>query len=130
MPMNNDGGRDIRLLRNPVTGAFDQFDWDATGNPIFDDSDEHIVLSGIYETAYWANPQRASKIPDIKLDRTGTDNDLQAASENALKYSLDVGQIKSAEVTATKKGPGRYSLVINYRNRDGHRKNTRVPIGS
>jgi phage gp46-like protein len=130
MPMDNNGGRDIRLLRNPATGAFDQFDWDATGNPVFDDSDEHVVLSCVYETSYWANPQRGSKIPDVKLDRTGTDNELQAAGEGALKYPLDNGQIKSAEVSAQKLGAGRYSLIINYRNRDGHRQNTRLPIGS
>lgn len=130
MPMDPDGGRDIRLLRNPATGAFDTFDWDDTGNPVFDDSDEHVVLSCVYESAYWANPKRQSKIADVKLDRTGTREELEGATENALQPALDAGEIKSAEVEADKRSPGRYDLIINYRNRDGHRHNTRVPIRS
>ena len=35
MPMKN-VGRDIALLRNAATGAFDSFDWDETNNPAFD----------------------------------------------------------------------------------------------
>jgi hypothetical protein len=130
MPMPNDSGRDVRLLRNPTTGTFDSFDWDASGNPTFDDSDEHVVLSSINEEAYWANPRRASKLMRVTLDRTGTDAQLRSAAEGALKYALDQGLIRSADVAVVKRGPGSYSVRIGYRSRSGHQRNVRLPIGS
>ena len=131
MAMNNDSGRDIALLRNPATGAFDSFNWDSTNNPTFDDSDSHTVLSCLVETEYWANPLRGSQLPKISLDKTGTDTDLVAAAQDALAPAIKAGEIGSVvSVNAQRKRPGTYVLTVNYKNRAGHIQNVRLPIGS
>lgn len=129
MPL--DSGRDIALLRNPATGAFDSFNWDATGNPTFDDSDSHTVLSCLYETEYWANPQRLSRVPLIKQDKTGTDTDIVSAVQDALAFAIKAREIGSlVSVQATRRAPGVYSVLIVYKNRAGHIQNVRLAIGS
>jgi hypothetical protein len=124
------GGRDIRLLRNPASGAFDSFDWDSTDNPAFDDSDQHTVLSCLLERSYWANPRRASRLLDIKLDVTGTQAAIQSACEEALQPALDDRLIRSAEVEVQRRGPGSYSVAVRYRNRSGGQQTQRVAITS
>lgn len=130
MPMDDTKGRDIALLRNPATGAFDQFDWDSTNNPTFDDTDSHTVLSYVVETEYWANPQRSSKIEQIRVAKTGADQQLQSAANDALSPAVRARQIRSFTATATRKGPGKFLLVINYKNREGKSQNARLDIGS
>lgn len=130
MPLDDTKGRDIALIRNPATGAFDSFDWDGTGNPIFDDTDSHTVLSYVVETEYWANPQRGSKIEDVRVDKTGADDQLESAANDALAPAVRARQIRSFVATTTRKGPGRFDLRINYKNREGVSQNARVPIGS
>lgn len=126
-----DSGRDIALVRNPATGAFDSFNWDTTGNPTFDDTDSHTVLSCLYETEYWANPQRKSRLPLIKLDKTGTDTALVSAVQDALSYAIKAREISSlVNVQATRRAPGVYSILVVYRNRSGHVQNVRLAIGS
>lgn len=129
MPMPN-GGRDIRLLRNPTTGAYDSFDWDASNNPAFDDSDQHVVMSCLLERSYWANPRRGSKLLDIKLDVSGTQATIQTACEDALKPALDDNLIRSAEVAVSRKGPGSYAPSIRYRSREGRQETLRLALGS
>jgi hypothetical protein len=129
MPMPN-GGRDIRLLRNPATGAFDTFDWDATGNPAFDDSDQHVVLSCVLERSYWANPRRQSTLQDIKEDVSGTQAAIQSAVEDSLKPALDDQLIRSTEVEVSRKGPGTYVPSVRYKSRAGRQETLRLPLGS
>lgn len=128
MPMPLDSGRDIQLVRTPATGAFDSFNWDNTNNPTFDDSDQHIALSYLLETEYWGNPQRGSKVPLIKNDRTGTDTQLQAAAEDAYTPALNAQQLRSVTISVQKKAPGSYALSVSYQNRSGHQQNLRLPL--
>jgi hypothetical protein len=128
MPMKN-VGRDIALLRNAATGAFDSFDWDETNNPAFDDTDSHTVLSYVVETQYWANPQRGSKLEEVRVVKTGADQQLVSAAIDALTPAVP-RQIKSFTPSAQRRGGG-YLLLINYKNRDGvTQPPQRVAIGS
>lgn len=130
MPLPSDTGRDVALLRNAATGAFSDFNWDPTGNPSFDDTDAGVVLSHLYESEYWANPLRGSKLFDVKLDRTGTDVQLTAAAESALSPAVRAGQIRSATVQPAQRiRPGSYRLLVSYQSRDGHQQGLRLPIG-
>lgn len=131
MAMPLDGGRDIALIRNPATGAFDAFNWDSTGNPTFDDSDSHTVLSCLVEEEYWANPQRKSRLLKIKTDVTGTDTDLVSAAGDALASTVKAGRIGAiTKITALKRAPGNWLLTVNYKARSGHIQNVRLAIGS
>lgn len=134
MAMPSDSGRDVALLRNPATGAFDSFDWDSTGNPTFDDSDSHTVLSLLVETlgGYWADltGKRGSILYQIRLDVTSTATQLVAAATNALSWAISNRQIRGATATAARVRPGRYDLGVKYQNRDGHEQNKRLPIGA
>lgn len=131
MPLANDGGRDIALQRNSATGAFDTFLWDATGNPAFDDSDSHTVLSCLVEEEYWANPLRKSRLLKIKLDVTGTDTDLVSAAQDSLASTVKLGRIGAiTKVTSFRRAPGNWLLTVNYKARSGHVQNLRLAIGS
>lgn len=130
MSMPNDTGRGLVFFRNPANGAFDSFNWDSTNNPTFDDSDEEIVLSYVCETEYWGNPLRGSTIPSVKLDRTGTTAQLQAAAENALQPAVDARQIRSFTVQVKKRAPGSFLILINYQNKSGHQRVTRLALSS
>lgn len=133
MSMPTDGGRDLTLTRNPSTGQFSLFTWDATGNPAFDDSDAHTVVSCLLEDegGYWSDPtgERGSVLHLIKLDVTGTASQLQTAASKALDYAVKNQLIQSATVTAERKGPARFDMMVSYKNRRGHQENKRVPVG-
>ncbi len=131
MAMKPAGGRDIDMVANPLTGRFD-FVFDETNNPAFTDSDLHLVLSLLleYRGKYWndATGKRGSRLTLIKNDRSGTKADLEAAVREALAPAIADGRLRGLDtVTAVRNGPGRYDMLIFYRNAAGQQKNARVP---
>jgi phage gp46-like protein len=129
MPMNNDGGRDFTLVRNPNTGLFD-LDFDETGNPKCDDTETHTVLSLIAESQgdWWADTtgRRGSLLHKITLDRGSTAAELEGAALDALETAST--RITDVEVAAKRERPGRYSMSVKWRTRDGHIQNVRIPV--
>jgi phage gp46-like protein len=134
MPIPIDGGRDIALKRNPVTGRYD-FRFDDTSNPAFTDSDEHLVLSLLmeYQAKYWADTtgKRGSRLHTVKNARSDTERELEAIVHEALDPAVADGRLRSVEsVTATTRASGRYDIEILYRNREGRESNLRIPWSS
>lgn len=135
MPIPRDGGRDIALQRNPVTGRFD-FAFDDTNNPGFTDSDEHLVLSLLaeYQGRYIFDRtgNRGSTLYQVRDSRSTTGQDLEAAVRKALAPAIADGRIRDlASVVVTRRNSGgRYDIDLRYKNRDGHETNLRVPWSS
>lgn len=134
MPINLDGGRDVALRQNPITGRWDiQFD-DETNELGHDDSDAHAVLSVLLEDqeGYWADStgQRGSLLSKIRDAKTGVDQLVVSYCSQALQFIVDKGIIREVvSVTASRTRPGRVDAAIRYRNRGGHEKNLVVPFG-
>lgn len=132
MPLALDGGGDVVLVRNGATGRFD-VQLDASGNPMFDDSETHTVLSLLLERqgGWWADPtgKRGSILHTIKLDRGSTINDLKSAVLDALKPAIDDGRIRNVTVDVQKRAAGNYKVLVGWLNRFGHVQNTQIPYG-
>src|SRR5579872_1136187 len=116
-------GADIALTRNPSTGKFD-IQWDSTNNVLFDDTQEHAVISAIleYKAQYWgdATGTRGSYLYSVKDDRKTSPSRMQGFVLDALQPLLDTGRIlpptgqTQPTVTATRVRPGRIDIAVTY----------------
>lgn len=103
MPFTSSGA-DISMRRNPATGRLD-FDWDATGNPKFDDSNGHRVMSLLIEHRPSPATPSAAASPGYWADATGKRGSLLYTVKNVLRettsqveaYAIDALQKATAE---------------------------------
>lgn len=132
MPLKIDDGVDVALVRNNATGRFDVL-LDASGNPVWTDSQEHTVMSLLleFEGGYIFDQtgKRGSRLRRIVQDKASTAADLRAAILDALDPAIQDGRIRNVVPTVTKLGPGRYKCAVKYQNRSGHMKNFDIPYG-
>lgn len=123
-------GRDIRPFRNP-NGLYD-FEWDDTGNPVFDNSAAHTVLSLQLERrgeyVFDRTGKRGSRLHTIKLDRGGTRDELEAANLEALQLAIDDGRITNVSTEARRVAPGFYYLDTRWHPTGGSPQTGRLPI--
>jgi hypothetical protein len=91
MPLS-DGGSDVALVRNSLNGLF-ELDWD-DGNPVFDDSEAHTVLSLVLEwqAKWWADPtgKRGSRLP-LLLSCTSVSGSLLTVQGGPIAGVINVG---------------------------------------
>ncbi len=124
-------GRDLALVRNDTTGAFD-FSWDSYGNPVFDDTETHGCMSLLLEErgAYWADDsgKRGSLLHTRKLDFASTKTDLENDCQEALDYAVGFGRITNVTAVAKRERPGKYVLDVRWKTRRGLSASTRLPI--
>jgi phage gp46-like protein len=130
-------GSDIAPLRNPSTGKFD-IQWDATGNVLFDDTQEHAVLSLMLgrKAQYWADQTgvRGSYLYVVKEDRKATPSKMQGYVVDALQPLIDNRTIlapqgqQTVAVTATRVKPGRIDLAVTYTTPQGVTVTTRPAL--
>jgi len=124
-------GRDLTLVRNDVTGAYD-FEWDPFGNPVFDDTETHGCMSLLLEeqAGYWADEsgKRGSKLHTRKLDLASTKTDLENDCEEALDYAVSFGRITNVTAAARRERPGKYVLDVRWKTRRGVSARTRLSL--
>lgn len=100
-------GKDMAIACNPVNGRI-TFDWDATGNPRFTDSEEHAVfgLLAEFEGQWWADPtgKRGSKLYLLKEERGQTAKTIESYVQAALRTLEQQGRIVLKVVKAHKIG--------------------------
>jgi phage gp46-like protein len=122
MPLSDDGG-DVALVRNPLNGRFD-LDWD-DGNPVFDDSKMHTVLSLVLESQakWWADQtgKRGSRLYTLRNDTRTTRSELIAILQEALAPAIADGRIRDLVVTADRVAAGRYAFDLGWKTRSGLR---------
>lgn len=130
MPMPRDGGRDFSLARNQANGLYDLVD-DDIGGFASDDTETHTVLSLLteYMGKWWADQtgKRGSTLHLITNEVSSTTSDMENAARDALARAS--ARIELVEVKATRDAPGKYTLLVSWRNRLGHIQNTRLSFG-
>lgn len=124
-------GADIGLVRNDASGRFDFSFETQTGNPVFDDTNEHRVLSLLLEWRdrwYGARKGRGSLLYTVKQDRTSTTSQIEAYARDALKKAADEGWINSVTAQATRLGLGRFVVRVSWKNPAGKPSNTTLTL--
>ena len=127
MPLSDDGA-DVALIRNPLNGRFD-LDCGMRGNPVYDDSETHMVLSLVLEWQgkWWADQtgKRGSRLYLLRNDTRTTRTELIAMVQEARPRSLTAAS--EVVVTADRVAPGRYAFDIRWKTRAGRPAAVRVP---
>lgn len=118
-------GSDMAMTnRDAGTGLY-SFDWDSTGEPTFDDTQAHRVLTQLIEhrasassPGYWDDPtgKHGSLLYTVRETRRGTPSQVEAYAADALdKCVLDKALTYDPEdVTARSVGPTRIDLAVTY----------------
>jgi phage gp46-like protein len=91
--------------RNPANGRFN-LSWDpVTKDVLFDDSEEHAVMSQLVEwrARWWADSDgtHGSRLNEIKQLTRSTASDAEAAAREALEFLVDQQLITVLRVMAT-----------------------------
>jgi phage gp46-like protein len=133
MALKDGTGAQAALFRNPNTGLYD-IAWDDSGNPIFDDTGEDLVLSLLleYRGKYWADTtsgRRGSTLYLITQDTSATASQMMQAVDLALQLAVDDGRLVSFTRTAQRQGPGRYKLTVNWVLPNGVKGSTPIALG-
>lgn len=124
-------GADIAMVRNEGTKRFDFSFENQTGNPAYDDTNEHRVLSLLVEWRdrwYAARKGRGSLLYTVKNDRASTTSQLEAYARDALKKAVDDGWIQNVTAQATRLGLGRFVLRVSWANPAGKPGNTSLSL--
>jgi phage gp46-like protein len=128
VPLSDDPG-DFSLVANPVTGMFD-LDWSG-GNPAFDTSEGHTVLSLVLEwqARWWADStgKRGSRLYTLRNDTSTTRTELIAMLQEALAPAVTDLRISNLVVTADRVAAGRYAFNLRWTNSNGQPGAVRVP---
>lgn len=128
MPLAEEG-RDVALVRNPRNGRFD-LDWEEP-NPVFDDSEQHTVLSLVLEWQgqWWADTtgKRGSRLNTIRNDRRTTQSELLASLQEALAPAVADGRLRELVVTAERIAAGHYAFEIRWKTPAGRPASIRTP---
>jgi phage gp46-like protein len=126
-------GRDITVKRSAVTGLYDQFEWDDSGNPGFSDNMSHLVLSLLleYRGQYWADPtgRRGSLLHTVKNDTSTTQQRILSFAREALQPAVNDGRLYSIDVKAERLGQGKYQVSVYWVTPKGARGVTILPLG-
>src|SRR5262249_18472869 len=98
--------------------------WDTSGNPVFDDTEEHSVLNLLVSRRgqYWADPtgNRGSRMFLLKNLKRSTPSEAKAYSIEALQPLVDSGRIIPPRgaiqnrASAQKRGTFGFNTTINY----------------
>lgn len=127
-------GTDIAFKESPSAPGRFTFDWDASGNPRFDDDRAHAVITTLVSWKrgrapgqkieqggyYWDETgQRGTLIWTVKHDTLATKSQLEAYAEDAGQQLVSRGIIKSLSATATRLSPGRWRLDVEWTLPDG-----------
>ncbi len=127
------GPAGLALTQNQNNGLYDM-SFDSTGNPLFSDKGEDMVLSLLLEWRgkYWAdatNGRRGSTLHLIKQDVSATASTIMQSVDLALQLAVSDGRLKSFTRLAERKGPGRYKLTVNWVLPNGAKGSTPLPLG-
>lgn len=121
-------GTDMGLVRNPLNGKFD-FDWEKVGpnkgNPKFDDTRSHAVLSTMVSHKrdqvtrqggyYWDDSNtRGTYLYKVKQDRLSTGGQLQGYAEDGGQQLISLQMISTFSVSPQKIRPGSWALSITW----------------
>lgn len=141
MPFTSSGA-DISMRRNPATGRLD-FDWDATGNPRFDDSNGHRVMSLLIEhrpspatpsasasPGYWADEtgKRGSLLYTVKNVLRDTPSQIEAYAVDALQKAVDEGWLSLPIAKAFLRPVSRARLDVKWTNPGGRPKSESIAL--
>jgi phage gp46-like protein len=129
-------GKDIALRESPSAPGRFTFDWDASGNPRFDDDRAHAVITTLVSWKrgrapgqrieqggyYWDETgQRGTLIWTVRYDTLATQSTLVACAEDAGQQLVQAQVIKSLTARASRIGPGRWRLDVEWTLPDGRR---------
>lgn len=94
---------DLAFTRNPVNGLM-EFTWDATGDVVFDETEQHAVCAALVVVqAAWAADtagQLGSQLTEVKnLDETTTPSQVEAYVRSGLAPLVAAGRITIVQVT-------------------------------
>lgn len=111
-------GKDLALTtRNAATGKFD-LTWDASGNPAFDDTEAHAVLSLLYEHRgqWWADTAgtRGSRLYQLRNIRRSTPSQAESYASEALQPLVDARRILDVAPKARVQS-GRVTLSVPWK---------------
>ena len=121
MPRTDASG-DITVVLNRNTNRYD-FDFDATRDVKFDDTERHRVLSLLVEHRgkWWADTtgERGSQIHTLKNVRSTTPSQMEAFAMEALQKAVDEGKIQNVTASARRVSPTRIDLTVSYETAGG-----------
>lgn len=124
-------GSDIALTRNPATGKYD-FTWGSDGNPDFDDTEHHRVLTLLVSRrGQWVADTagtRGSRIHEVREIRRTAPSLLESYADEALEKAVAEGKIQNVVAKATRSSPSRVDLDVQYERPGGKPQSVRRSI--
>lgn len=123
--MFNRPGADMAMTnQDPGTGLY-SFEWDSRGEPVFDDTQAHRVLTQLIEyrssatsPGYWADEvgNHGSLLYTVRETRRGTPSQIEAFASDGLDKCVTDSAIvyDPDDIVATVKGPTRIDLSVRY----------------
>lgn len=121
-------GRDI-ALQAINEGKVDVV-WDATGDLVFDDTQEHRVTTLLVSRLgeWWADPtgRRGSRLHEVRRDVKDAAKRLQSYAEEAVEKAKSEGFIKDVKAWATRQLGGAYTLTVEWKTAGGETRTSRI----
>ena len=130
--MANTQGNDIALARNPNTGGHN-FVWDDSGEVVFDDTEQHAVMSCLVEQRgrWWADTTgtHGSQLYTLKTLTRSTPSMAEAFANEAVQPLLSEQQIVSFTSQAQANVQGqRFVLNVFWSVAGNKPQSARIPL--
>ncbi len=106
-------------------------DWDATGNPKFNNDEAELIYSLLLESPWFGDPtgKRRSLVPTVKTKDASTPGRLKQYAEDAMQPGIQDGRLRSAIAIVVPAANG-YQLTIDYVTADGRESSQSVAVSN